>query len=85
MILLMRYAGLRISDVVTLSREHIQGRYLVKRAVKNNKAIRVELPSAVFEALDLLPHPKAAARGNQRYFKATQPACAVWSKGLGAP
>ena len=25
MMLLMRYAGLRISDVVTLSREHIQG------------------------------------------------------------
>ena len=68
MILLMRYAGLRISDVVTLSREHIQGRYLVKRAVKNNKPIRVELPSTVFEALERLPHPKAAARENQRYF-----------------
>ena len=33
MTLLMRYAGLRISDVVTLEREHIQGQYLVKRAV----------------------------------------------------
>src|ERR1700687_455454 len=50
MTLLMRYAGLRISDVVTLSREHIQGLYLAKRAVKNNKLIRVELPSAVFQA-----------------------------------
>ncbi len=68
MTLLMRYAGLRISDVVTFSREHIQGRYLVKRAVKNNKLIRVELPSAVFEALDLLPPPKAAARDNKRFF-----------------
>jgi site-specific recombinase XerD len=68
MTLLMRYAGLRISDVVTLSREHIQGLYLVKRAVKNNKLIRVELPSAVFQALDLLPPPKAAARDNKRYF-----------------
>ncbi len=29
----MRYAGLRISDVITLAREHIQGQYLVKRAV----------------------------------------------------
>jgi len=68
MTLLMRYAGLRISDVVTLSREHIQTHYLVKRAVKNNKLIRVELPSSVFQALDLLPAPKAAARDNKRYF-----------------
>lgn len=68
MTLLMRYAGLRISDVVTLAREHIQGRYLVKRAVKNNKLIRVELPSAVFQALDVLPLPKAAASNNKRYF-----------------
>jgi integrase len=68
MTLLMRYAGLRISDVVTLSREHIQGRYLVKRAVKNNKLIRVELPFSVFQALEVLPPPKAAAIDNKRYF-----------------
>ena len=68
MVLLMRYAGLRISDVVTVSREHIHGRYLVKRAVKNNKLIRVELPSAALEALDQLPPPKAAAMNNKRYF-----------------
>ena len=68
MTLLMRYAGLRISDVVTLAREHIQGQYLVKRAVKNNKVIRVELPSSVLEALEVLPFPKAAAKDNQRYF-----------------
>jgi site-specific recombinase XerD len=68
MTVLMRYAGLRISDVVTLAREHIQGQYLVKRAVKNNKLIRVELPSSVLEALEVLPLPKAAAKGNQRYF-----------------
>jgi site-specific recombinase XerD len=40
MALLMRYAGLRISDVITLSREHIQGNRLTKRAVKNHKRIR---------------------------------------------
>ena len=68
MTLLMRYAGLRISDVVTLAREHIQGQYLVKRAVKNNKLIRVELPSSVLDALEVLPLPKAAAKDNQRYF-----------------
>jgi integrase len=68
MTLLMRFAGLRISDVVTLSREHIKGNRLEKRAVKNKKWIKVELPSVVLEALDLLPHPKAAAQDNKRYF-----------------
>jgi integrase/recombinase XerC len=68
MTLLMRYVGLRISDVVTLSREHIKGHRLEKRAVKNKKWIRVELPSAVTEALDLLPPPIAAARDNKRFF-----------------
>ena len=33
MTLLMRHAGLRISDVVTISRDHIQGNRLAKRAV----------------------------------------------------
>jgi hypothetical protein len=64
MTLLMRYAGLRISDVVTVSRERIKGNRPEKRAVKNSKWIRVELPSAVLAALDLLPPPKAAARGH---------------------
>jgi site-specific recombinase XerD len=68
MTLLMRYAGLRISDVVTLSRDHVSGNRLEKRAVKNSKWIRVELPSAVLEALELLPPPKAAARDNRRFF-----------------
>lgn len=68
MTLLMRYAGLRISDVVTLAREHIKGNRLEKRAVKNKKWIRLELPPTVLEALDLLPSPKAAALNNKRYF-----------------
>jgi integrase len=68
MTLLMRYAGLRISDVVTLSRDHIRGTRLEKRAVKNHKLIRVELPSAVIEALEVLPQPKGAAADNRRYF-----------------
>ena len=68
MVLLMRYAGLRISDVVTLSRDHIKGNRLEKRAVKNNSWIRVELPAVVVEALEMLPHPKSAAQDNRRYF-----------------
>ncbi len=68
MALLMRYAGLRVSDVVTLSRDHIQGTRLVKRAVKNKRMIRVELPSSVLDALHALPHPKAASRESNMYF-----------------
>jgi integrase len=68
MVLLMRFAGLRISDVVTLSREHIRGTRLEKRAVKNHQMIRVELLAVVLTALDLLPQPKAAAQDNQRFF-----------------
>ena len=68
MTLLMRYAGLRISDVVTLSRDHIRGTRLEKRTIKNHQMIRVELPSAVIEALEVLPHPKGAARDNRRFF-----------------
>jgi integrase len=68
MVLLMRYAGLRVSDVVTLSRDHINGNRLEKRAVKNHRMIRVELPPEVLRALEMLPHPKAASRNCKLYF-----------------
>jgi integrase len=68
MVLLMRYAGLRISDVVTLERNHVRGVYLGKRTVKNHRTIQVELPRVVLEALDVLPPPKAAAQDNLRFF-----------------
>jgi site-specific recombinase XerD len=68
MLLLMRFAGLRISDVVTLSRDHIKGTRIEKRAEKNGRWIRVKLPSEVFGALDALPHPKAAPRDSYDFF-----------------
>jgi len=68
MVLLMRFAGLRISDVVTLSRDHIKGSRLEKRAIKNRRMIRVELPPVVLQALEVLPHPKAAAQDCRLYF-----------------
>ena len=68
MVLVMRYAGLRISDVVTLSRDHLKGNRLEKRAIKNNKWIRVELATAVLDAFDRLPPPKGAPMGNKRLF-----------------
>jgi site-specific recombinase XerD len=68
MVLLMRYAGLRVSDVVTLSRDHIKGRYLKKRSIKNHRWIMVELHPDVLKALEVLPHPKAASRDCRFYF-----------------
>jgi len=68
MVLVMRYAGPRISDVVTLSRDHIKGVHLVKRAVKNHRMIRVELPTVVLGALDMLPLPKGGPQDNRRFF-----------------
>lgn len=68
MVLLMRFAGLRVSDVVTLSRDHISGNRLMKRAVKNGKWIRVELPVEVLQALERVPQPKAAPQDCRLYF-----------------
>jgi site-specific recombinase XerD len=68
MVLLLRYAAPRISDVVTLTQEHIKGKYLQKRAIKNGRIIRVELPREVLRALDMLPHPKAAPRESTSFF-----------------
>jgi site-specific recombinase XerD len=68
MVLLMRFVGLRISDVVTLSRDHIKGTRIEKRAEKNGRWIRVKLPSEVLRALDALPHPKAAPRDSHDFF-----------------
>jgi integrase len=54
--------------VVTLSRDHINGNRLEKRAVKNRRMIRVELPYDVVKALEMLPPPKAASQDCRFYF-----------------
>jgi integrase/recombinase XerD len=68
MVLLLRFAGLRIGDIVTLSREHIQGDYIVKRAIKNRKKLQIELQPVVRQALAALPHPKSAPADSKLYF-----------------
>ncbi len=68
MVVVMRYSGLRIGDVMTLSRDHVQGNYIVKTALKNKKRIQVEVPAVVLEALAKLPQPKAAPRDSRLYF-----------------
>ena len=73
--LLMRYAGLRVSDVVTVSRDRVRGTRLEKRAIKNQRMVRVELPDAVIDALEMLPRPQGAAENNRQYFSRTRPIC----------
>jgi site-specific recombinase XerD len=68
MVLVLRYAAPRISDVVTLAREHIKGKHLQKRAIKNGRMICVELPPGVLRSLELVPHPKAAPRDSTYFF-----------------
>lgn len=68
MLLVLRHTGLRISDVVTLSRDHIHGRYLVKQAIKNKRVIRIELPQHVLDALAEVPLPKAASADCRLFF-----------------
>jgi len=58
----------QVGIVQALGREHVQGSRLQKRAVKNHRMIRVELPPVVLQALDVLPPPKAAARNSTLFF-----------------
>jgi integrase len=81
MVLLMRFAGLRISDVVALSRDHVNGDHLKKRAVKNRRWIQVELPAEALRALEMLPRPKAATQDSRRYFSGEQASLASLVKG----
>ena len=47
------------------------GQPLMKRALKNGRMIRVDLPSAVLEALERLPIPSGAAANSPLYFSST--------------
>ena len=61
MLLLMRYYAFRISDVATLRKDAVINGEIRLRAVKNGKAILLELYPVVQQALDVLPLPKGAS------------------------
>ncbi len=84
MVLLMRFAGLRVSDVVTLSRDHIEGGLLKKQAVKNRKWIRVTVRPELAEALERLPRPKAASLDSKLYFASDTSTCTQPREGCAA-
>lgn len=55
MILVMRYTGLRIRDVVTLSRDRIQDGKLYLQTAKTGTSVYCPLPPIVMTALDEIP------------------------------
>jgi site-specific recombinase XerD len=59
-ILLLRYYGLRISDVATLRKDRIKGDHIFLHALKNGAAIWLPLVPDVQSALDCLPLPQGA-------------------------
>jgi site-specific recombinase XerD len=65
-ILLMRYYGLRVSDVATLERARVRGGQIFLHALKNGAPLWLPLYQEVEFALACLPAPKGAA--DARYF-----------------
>ena len=67
MVLLLRYTGLRISDVATLARNRVRNRRIYLRTMKNGKPIFLPIPPVLGDILDALPEPKGT-QGRSRYF-----------------
>jgi integrase/recombinase XerD len=80
-ILVMRYSGLRISDVTTLAVASLQGRRLSLHQAKTGMPVSILLPQFVVDDLRALP------RKNPAYFfwsgkSKVQAAASVWRKRL---
>jgi len=67
MILLLRYTGLRISDVATLERARIAGGQILLHTQKTGGTVFLPLPAELQSALDALPRPRGLD-GETRYF-----------------
>ncbi|MFB3779056.1 MAG: tyrosine-type recombinase/integrase, partial [Bryobacteraceae bacterium] len=60
MVLLLRYTGLRISDVALLARDRVAGGEIFVRTTKNGKVVRLPLHPDLKAALEALPLPRGA-------------------------
>lgn len=63
MVLLMRFYGLRISDVATLERKRVKGSQIAVRAIKNGRWLWMPLYPEIAEALERVP-----PSGDERYY-----------------
>ena len=67
MVLLLRYNGLRISDVATLARDRVRKDRIYLYTMKNGKPIFLPIPSILQDALTSLPVPRGT-KGESKYF-----------------
>ena len=68
MVLLLRYTGLRISDVATLERRRIRDGEILLRTAKNGKPVKLPVHPELQAALEILPHPAGADGEECAYF-----------------
>jgi site-specific recombinase XerD len=66
MVLLLRYTGLRISDVATLARDRVREGRIYLHTMKNGKPIFLPIPPILRNVLSGLPVPKGT-NGESRY------------------
>ena len=68
MVLLLRYTGLRISDVATLARDRVRNSRIYLHTVKNGKPIFLPIPPVLRDVLDALPQPKGTKGRSKHLF-----------------
>jgi len=68
MLLLLRYTGLRISDVATLRKDRIQNGQIFLRTKKTGGLVFLPIPKVLEEALAALPMPRGAGENPRCYF-----------------
>ena len=68
MVLLMRYAGLRISDVATLERSRVAGGQILLHTQKTGGMVFLPIPAELQSALDKLPIPRGIVAESRCYF-----------------
>ena len=67
MVFLLRFTGLRVSDVATLSRDRLRDGNIHLHTMKNGKRIFLPIPPVLSTFLEALPTPKGTI-GPSRYF-----------------
>ena len=68
MVLLMRYTGLRISDVMTLARDRMQDGMMHLHTLKTSGLVRLPVPVELRRALEDLPVPRGSMLGCPYFF-----------------
>jgi site-specific recombinase XerD len=68
MLLLLRYTGLRISDVASLAKDRIQGGRIYLRTLKTGGLVFLKIPQELLDALAMLPAPRGAPSPSRYFF-----------------